>query len=147
MSIRCVPTDIRITVVGTAAYSLQQYYKTQNDTNGSLQLWSPTTMLWPTILTLIVAIVILIFNGIEIFAYCCGKARGDQVTTYQGYFMKFADTLQSTLSTIAAGVTLGTSADPNSLNNQTCSPAADAKAPSFPQINLGTICLTQVQLK
>ena len=61
--------------------------------------------------------------------------------------MKFADILQSTFSTVAAGVTLGTSSNPNSLNNQTCSPAADAKAPSFPQINLGTICITQVHLK
>jgi len=101
-------------------------------------------MLWPTFLALIVAAVILIFNGVEIFAYCCGRRRGDQIVNYQGYFTKFADVLQNTLSTIAAGVTMGTSANPASLNNQTCSAGADAKAPSFPQINLDNICIAQV---
>ena len=96
-------------------------------------------------LALGVAVVILVFNGVEVFAYCCGKSRGDRIVTYQDYFSKFAEALQTTLSTIAAGVTLGTSANPDSLNNQTCSSAADAKAPSFPQINLGSICIAQVR--
>jgi len=130
--------------VGTAAYSLQQYYKTRNDTNGSDRLWDPNTKLWPTIVTLAIAVVILLFNGVEIFAHCCGKSAVDRVTTYQAYFTKVADVLQTTLSVIAAGITMGTSADTSSVINQTCSPTADAHQPAFPEINLGRICIMQV---
>src|ERR1700716_3183822 len=100
-------------------------------------------MLWPTFLTLVVAVIILIFNGIVICAYCFGKAAVERWVSYEGYFSGFAGAIQTTLSTIAAGVTLGTSANPDSLNSQTCSAAADAKAPAFPQVNLNGICLMQ----
>jgi hypothetical protein len=134
-------TNSRISVAATSAASLQQFYKTRNDTNGSQSLWSPTTMLWPTFLTLIAAVIILIYNGIVIGAYCCGKNAVDRWAGYDHFFTA----IQTTLSTIAAGVTLGTAVLADSLNSQTCSPAADAKQPSFPQVNLGHICIMQVQ--
>jgi hypothetical protein len=128
-------------VIATSAACLQQFYKTKNYTNGSQSLWSPTTMLWPTFLTLVAAVIIFIYSGIVICAYCFGKAAVERWVSYDG----FATAVQTTLSTIAAGVTLGTAVNPDSLNSQTCSAAADAKQPAFPQVNLGHICVMQVQ--
>lgn len=134
--------DVRITVAATAAACLQQYYASRNDTNGSQPLWSPATLLWPTFLTLIVAIIILIFNGIIVCSYCCGVRAVERWVTYEGYFSSFATALQTILSTIATGVTFGTSTNPNSLNAQTCGPSAPSG--TFPHVNLNSVCFMQV---
>jgi hypothetical protein len=130
----------RISVTATAAACLQQFYKTKDYTNGSQDLWSPTTMLWPTFLTLIAAIIMLIYNGIVVCAYCFGKAAVERWVNYES----FTSTIQTTLSTVAAGVTLGTAVNADSLNAQTCGASADATQQAFPQVNLGGICLMQV---
>jgi hypothetical protein len=128
----------------TAAVCLQQFYKTKNDTNGSQALWSPATMLFPTIVTLAIAVVIFLFNGIVLCAYCFGKAAVERWTNYQNYVSGFATAVQTTLSIIAAGITLGTSANPNSLYGQTCGAGGDANQLAFPQVNLAGICIMQV---
>jgi hypothetical protein len=97
-------------------------------------------MLWPTFLTLAAAMIILVYNGILVGAYCCGRNAVEKCASYD----RILTAVQTTLSTIAAGVTLGTAVSADSLNAQTCSPAADAKQPSFPQIKLGHICIMQV---
>jgi len=57
----------------------------------------------------------------------------------------FATAVQTTLSTIAAGIMLGTSADTNSLEFQSCN-APDGTQTAF-NVNTGGICLMQVQCK
>jgi hypothetical protein len=140
--------DFRAAVVATGAYTLQQHNASKNDTNGSLQLWLPDTQLWPTQVGVGVAVIILHLSMGSLISYCRGKRKvGDRVVQFSGDFSKFGQFLESTLSTIAAGVTLGTSANANSLNNQTCGPSADTIAPSFPQINLGNLCVMQLLMQ
>jgi hypothetical protein len=134
--------NVRITVAATSAACLQQYYASRNDRNGSQPLWSPTTLLWPTFLTLIVAIIILIFNGIIVCSYCCGVRAVERWVTYEGYFSNFATAVQTILSTIATGATFGTATNPDSLNSQTCGPSAPSG--TFPNVNLNSVCFMQV---
>jgi hypothetical protein len=101
-------------------------------------------MIWPTIISLVSSIVILIFTGIILGASCCGQGVIDRMTNYEGYFNNIVSVIQTTIMTVAAGALFGSSADTNSLIYQTCSAGADAKQPFFPQINLGHICLQQV---
>ena len=139
------PANDRIAVAAAAGNSLREFYNTKNDTNGTQRLWSPTSMLWPTIFALVTAVIILIFYGIILSAYCCGTAMADRWVKYESSYSNFANVVHTTFTTAVTGVLFGTSTNPDSLNAQTCSPAADAKQQFFPSVHLGRICNQQVQ--
>jgi hypothetical protein len=101
-------------------------------------------MIWPTIFALATSLVIVVLNVIMLSAYRCGSTAADRWARYEGYYNTFATVIHTTFTTAVAGVLFGTSTNQDSLNSQTCSPAADAKQQFFPQINLGNICNQQV---
>jgi hypothetical protein len=131
-------------VAATLASSLQQYYKTQNYTNGNMHLWNGGTLLWPTYLGLIVAIILFLYDGMILGAYFFGKGAVKRWANNEDGFNSVANIIETTLTTVAAGAMMGTSGNPNSMSYQTCSPSADVTQQAFPQVNLGSNCLMQV---
>jgi len=133
-----------IGVAATAGNCLVQFYHTRNATSSTGQrLWSPTSMLWPTIFALATAVIVLFLSGIVVFAYFCGIKAADKWDTWKGYYSTFATVIHTAFSTAVTSSLFVTSSNPKSLNNQSCSPSADAKQPFFPQINLSNFCLKQ----
>src|ERR1700738_3975327 len=121
-----IPANNRVTVAATLASCLQQYYKTQDYTNGNLHLWNGGTVLWPTYLGLIVAIILFLYDGIILGAYFFGEGAVKRWANNEDGINNVATIIETTLTTVAAGAMMGTSGNPNSLNYQTCSPSADA---------------------
>lgn len=118
----------RIGVIATAAICLQQYYKNQ-------QVWMDGTIIWPTILNLLAAIIIVTWNGIVLCGYFFGKAVAERWATHDG----LANVIQNTLCAFATAIMLGTASSPTSLENQACSNSAPTA------VNSGAICFFQVQ--
>jgi hypothetical protein len=81
----------RIAVTVSAAFSLQQFYK-------NTQVWTPGTMVYPTIINLIVALILVIWNGIVLCVYCFGKAVEERWVTHEG----LVTVISGTLSAISA---------------------------------------------
>lgn len=103
-------------------------------------------MFWPTAAALASALFTMILSAMVLFAYCWGTDTADKMDNWKGYFTKFTVVVHAIFYSVVAASMFITQNNPNSLNQQTCSPAADAKAPLFPQINLGSFCLKQVNL-
>jgi hypothetical protein len=117
-------------VIASAAVSLQQYYK-------NTQAWMPGTMVYPTIINLIVALILVIWNGIVLCGrYCFGKAMEERLVTHEG----LVNVIQSTLSAIATGIMAGTASNPTSVEGQTC--GAPVTQPAG--VNCTAICAIQV---
>jgi hypothetical protein len=119
----------RIAVTVSAAFSLQQFYK-------NTQVWTPGTMVYPTIVNLIVALILVIWNGIVLCGYCFGKAVEERWVTHEG----LVTVISGTLSAISAGIMGGTASNPSSVEGQTCGPAATQPA----GVNCTAICALQV---
>ena len=113
-----------------AAVCLQKFYSSDNG-----HLWVTGTLVWPTILNLLAALVITIWNGIVLCGYCFGTAVEKRWATHDG----LAKVIQNTLSAFATGIMLGTASQPSSLENQSCS---NTLPPTT--VNVNTICTLQV---
>jgi hypothetical protein len=136
-------SNIRIVTVGMMGDNLAKYYKTQHDTNGTQNLWSAATMLYPNFLTLVTALVTFIFGVTILCAYYWGTDAVNRWDDRRATFAKFVVVVQIA-STVASTVVMWqTRNNPNSLSGQTCG-APPAKEPLFPQINFETFCLMQV---
>lgn len=123
--------------------NLAKYYKTINDKNGTQNLWSTATMLYPNFLTLTSATITLLFAIIILLAYCWGTQAADRWDNRRATFSKIV-TFIHVASTVASTVVMwDTRSNPNSLSGQTCG-APPEKAPLFPQINFDQFCLMQV---
>jgi amino acid permease len=91
------------------------------------------TTLYPTILNLVAAAIIVIWNSIVLCVYFFGKAVEERWATHDD----LANVVQNTLTALATAIMLGTASDPASLENQTCSN-------SPPTSNSASICFLQV---
>ena len=124
----------RIGAAASAAKCLQQYYNTNTGQN-----WSPTTIVWPTILNTIAALIIVIWSGILLLSYCFRGGVEKRLAKYSPW----ASVIQSTLTAFATGIMLGTASNPNSLEGQTCSntppTAVDSNAFCFRQVRYDTL--------
>jgi hypothetical protein len=129
---------------GLAANCLRQYFATQNVSNGSQDLWSPSTMLWPTALVLGVAVLSLIFSAIVLMAYCWGGTKAaDRWSDKKQYFTTFVFVVKAGVHGVATAGMFATANNSNSLQGQTCG-APVAKPSLFPQLNFDRFCLQQV---
>jgi len=122
------PANNRIGVVVTSAICLHQFYITNIG-----QTWMDGTTLYPTILNLVAAAIIVIWNSIVLCVYFFGKAVEERWATHDD----LANVVQNTLTALATAIMLGTASDPASLENQTCSN-------SPPTSNSASICFLQV---
>ena len=86
----CLPTNNRIAAAGTAASCLQQYYSTKD-------VWMPGTIVWPTILNLLAALVIVTWSGIVLCGYCFGRAMEKRLEKHS----ELAGVIKTTLSAFA----------------------------------------------
>jgi hypothetical protein len=127
----CFSANNRIGVVVTSAICLHQFYITNIG-----QTWMDGTKLYPTILNLVAAAIIVIWNSIVLCGYFFGKTVEERWATHDD----LANVVQSTLTALATAIMLGTASDPSSLENQTCSN-------SPPTSNSATICFLQVLSK
>lgn len=126
--ILCLLIRFRIAIAASAARCLEQYYQAASG------LWLDGTMTYPTILNLVAALVIIIFNSIALCAYIRGKALLEKWLTHEG----LANIIQTTLCTIASGIMLGTSSNSNSIEGQACQGAQQNAS------GMNTICELQV---
>jgi hypothetical protein len=135
-------------VAGTAADNLATFKVTQNDTNLGVALWDPKSMLWPDILKLVVGVVLFLFSFALVVSYCCGAKAVSKVESGQTKFSTIAawvsDGLSWVLSAVAGVTAIEMGKNPLSLQNQSCSPTADANQPLFPQVNLSHFCVKEV---
>ena len=116
-------------MVVSAAFCLRQYYK-------NTQVWATGTMVYPTIINLIVALMLVIWNGIVLCGYCYGKAVEERWVTHDG----LVTVISGALSAIGAGILAGTASNPSSVEGQTCGPPATQPA----NVNCTAICALQV---
>jgi hypothetical protein len=132
-------------LAGIAADSLHQYYSTVNQTNNAGQTpWSPDTTLWPQILSLAFAIVLIILSTTVLFAYIRGADTADQMDDWRNkfltYFPLFLDHLHTLFPMSVTISMFATSASSNGLQFQGCA----NNPPAFPNINFSGICIMQV---
>ena len=90
---------------------LQIFYRTSSawSSNGS-------PVVWPTILNAIAALIIVIWSGIVLSGYIFGAKLEKRLEGYSPW----AAFIQTTLTTFATAIMMGTAAQPNSLEGQTC---------------------------
>jgi hypothetical protein len=94
------------------------------------------TMVYPTIINLIVALILVIWNGIVLCGYRFGTAVEERLVTHEG----LVNVIQGTLSAIATGIMAGTAPSPTSVEGQTCGPPATQPS----GVNCAAICAIQV---
>ena len=123
---------------------LQQFFATRNEISGSTRLWSITSIFWPTLAAFVAAVLNLVLNTAILLAYFWGTETVEKVDKFKGYFTKFTSVIQTAFAATVAASLFLTRNNSDSLLQQTCSDAADQKAPMFPQINLDGFCLKQV---
>src|SRR5271169_3167771 len=95
-------TDNRVVSVGMMADNLAQYFRTQNDTNGTTRLWSLNTQLWPCILVLVVGLISGVLAAIVLTAYFWGAAAADRWDNRRSKFTNTVSTVKIALAAVAA---------------------------------------------
>ena len=101
-------------------------------------------MLWPQILALAFAVVLIVLTGSVLIAYFRGGKAADQADSVRSKFLTYFPEVLDKLHTIfPMSVTISmfaTSSSTNALQFQSC---AD-NPPPFPNINFSGICIMQV---
>jgi hypothetical protein len=102
-------------------------------------------MLWPQILTLIFALVLVILTASVLLAYFRGGNKAadkadDLKSKFITYFPEVLDKLHTVFPMSVTLSMFATSASTNGLQFQSCSTTTTA----FPNINFGGMCLMQV---
>lgn len=101
-------------------------------------------MLWPQILALSFAVVLIVLTGTVLMAYFRGSKAADQADNIKSKFITYFPEILDKLHTIfPMSVTLSmfaTSSDANALQFQSCASTTTA----FPNINFSSICIMQV---
>ena len=137
--------DYWIALAVVAGITLQKYYSTAHQTIAGETPWLPHTILWPQILALVLAIILIILNAIVLFGYFWGTKVADQMSDWRDrlvtYFPQFLDVLH-TVFPMSVAISMFVSANnANSLQNQSC---ADPPPALFPHIQFSGICTMQV---
>jgi hypothetical protein len=138
----CFSANNRIGAAITAVSCLQQYYSTNTGQN-----WMNGTVVWPTILNALAALIIVIWSGILCIGYCIGGAVEKRLEKHSG----LAAFIQNTLTAFATSIMLATAADPASLEGQTCSntppTVVNASAFCFKQVHPESLCMKVVTVE
>lgn len=132
------------------ADTLSIYYNTINISTGGQTLWPPTdqTMLWPTYLTLVSAIISLILAIVVLAAYYWSREASDRMETWRTAFGVLTLVINLILACVVGGTmfSTGQSTGPGaqSLWRVACD-ADDVKQAIFSEfVNLGSYCIKQV---
>lgn len=142
----------RVISLAAAGYTLTEYFVTENTVIEGENLWPPSddVMLWPTILTLIVAVVTLILTTIVLIAYCNGTAAADRWERRRSTFGNIA-TCFTIFKMIACAVASSsmyitgqsTAPGPQSLWRIACDASQEAQDLFHRIIDLGNYCTLQ----
>jgi hypothetical protein len=136
--------DYRIALAGISADSLREYYSTHNETANGKSPWTANTILWPQILALAFALVLIILTGSVLIAYFWGGKVADQAddlrSKFLTYFPHVLDFLHTTFPMSVTISMFATSTNTSALQFQSCTNSST----SFPSINFSGICIMQV---
>jgi len=102
-------------------------------------------MLWPQVLSLVFALILIVLTGSVLIAYFRGGSKSaDKADDLKSKFLMYFPEVLDKLHTIfPMSVTLSmfaTSASTNGLQFQSCASTTTA----FPNINFGSMCIMQV---
>lgn len=102
-------------------------------------------MLWPQIITLSFAVVLIVLTGSILFAYLRGGSKAadkadDMKSKFITYFPEVLDKLHTIFPMSVTLSMFATSASTNGLQFQSCASTTTA----FPSINFDSMCLMQV---